>query len=1034
MINSVTHFLSNGLRNAGMKFERADIEKLAKGLVYDARQNGDLMVGVDPMTGNTILEASPEIKKQAREMARIGDAMTGKSSRNASSTTPQPSGSSFSTGGPKVSKRSLKVGGIVTRAADIVKNIQGSVGHVFRKKDLQRKALEHSLIFHPDFVKTHDDTPGGDFLYSTHPLAKRNGVHEGAYRKAMVETAVPESYDATNPNHKKWYEQLQKDQARQVMAEKKAKMEFEMQSVSNKPGIRYGEYIHSLANQRFFPNSYDLDYMGSKETIRDVVGMAYQDTVRVDHLLDPTHIATLKKLAKGALTGDGKDIHGKLIRLNPSELGAIGMMHTAVMAFYTAFSNAVPNVAKLPPAQAIDLYTPAIANKLADLGEKYNVFLTDPSKDPDPEMMGFWAATEKGEALGALNLIDDFFKVKAAFDKPESKRSTLALSHHAFYDGNQNGIFLQSLFFGQKSASQVNDATVRLSQANTRLNDMRVHAMNTMVDNLETVLHDSDDKASAWRAFWKDATAKGEYDEVSKDVFKKPLMQNVYGKHASMFGDVLYSLLEGDETYNPLAQKYLVDTGAYPSIAAAVESLSSAVEMTLNQLIDSMGANTMKSIGRAFALYNSPAMIPGVTGDTYVVGQVGFAPMAKRSKNKGIIRQEVDGKTIFLKKPDYVADKVTNPATGESQDIVSTAMQFQPNFSVGKKNYWNRMTQKFDEFNNPKGMSLARQMVVLLIQALDGDLVKWSTIEANKGLSIPRPVMWVHDSIISTPGQALVYANMYNNVAIPGAVHEIAKLGPKLKEAMKAARDATIKSVLEREEPVGIGDEGEYASIGALFDEYANRIDPNFPRFKEIFIKSENARAASKAASHSSKRPRSQFDSLVRAEKTGVQQLSPEQKWENYRQKYIKLLNEAEKLGWVPAAKMDTPEGRENRKYLAVSHENFPKLLELAEEIINVGGPSARVQAWLDQFPQRVKENAKTLHMANKPGEIAQMTQSGNKKPADLSGKKILPTAKIAKPHEEELLVPKDLPPPGNHVVIFDDKAFDGEDDYTDPF
>jgi len=1009
IINSTTHFLSNGFKNAGFKIDRSDVEMLSKALVIDAVNRGDLVPSRDPATGRPIAEASSDLKQQSMALQAVSAAMTGKNSRRVSSTTPTPGGALLTSGGPKLTANSMLSPGMVTRAANVTKNILGSVAYIFRAKDLQRKAAELALVFHPDFVVTDNGMPDGQFKFSKHPLAKRNGVHEGAYIAAKLNVKVPEGMEPGNVNHKRFFEQAQEQQALNVMGEKKKTIEFTMQTISNKTGLRYGEFMHSLANQRFFVNSYDLDYMGSKEIIRDVMAMAYQDTVRVDHLFDAQPIEILKRKANWVLNGSGEEIHKNLTGLNPSELGALGAMYNAVLMYYTAVNPTAEtkNITKWPLAQAIQLYTPAIAGKLAELGEKYNVFMQDTTQEPDPEMMGLWVASEKGEALGSINVLDDFFRAKTSFENETTKRTSMALSHHAFYDGNQNGIFLQALFFGQKSANSPSDAITRLSQANPDLNDMRVYGFTTAVSNLDDILNDNRDKLQAWRAFWAEAYTRHPEgkDGVAKDFFKKPLMQNAYGKDASMFSDVLYELMQADNLYAELAQKHFRDTMLYGDINDAASDLSMAVEGSLRQLINNEGVQIMKAVGRNFALLDSPIMIQGVTGDTYLITPTGMSLVGRGGRGVDYVPMKVGEQEVLLKKQKHSADTLVNPQTGESMDVPSFAMQYTPQATPGTQRFFNRKTQQYDDFHNPIGITLSRQAVVLMIQALDGDLVKWSTIEANKGLKTPRPITWVHDSIISTPGQSLIYTNMYNNIAIPRAVPEIGKLGQRVHEALKTTRESVVKRVEEAGEPVGIGTNGEFASIGAVFDEIDRKIDINDPAYKERFILRAEARQNANRA-RPSKSIQSQFNKYMR----DGDAKTPEEQWRNYVAKQEAILQEAEKLGWVARKKL--PE--DMRADIAIPAKSFRRMLALAEQAIGTAGPSSQLNAWFAGFKDRVNLGARTLYNATRRGGIFQMSGSGNKKKA--SYEKILPDAKVVAPKEGELLVPEKrraVPPVG---------------------
>jgi len=988
VINATSSFMKNGFRNMGFKIDSPAVEYMAKAMVYDAVNRGDMIYSTDPDTGNAVLEAGKDRKESSKQLQRASEAMVGNTTRLASSTSPNASGTSFRAGRPELTKKSLYSAGIVTSAADAAKNIMGSVGFVFRRKDLQRKMAELQMVFNEKFVKTGDL---GEFQYSTHPLAKRNGVDEGAWLAAKHNTEVPQNYDHRNPDHKLKYEQQQVEAAQKVMQTKKADIEFTMKSIANKAGIRYGHYIHSTANQRFFVNSYDLDWMGSKNIIRDVLGLAYQDVGKANSLFDPKEIMRIQDKAVATFRNTkGEALHKKLEALTPTELGTIGAMHSAVLYYYSAIEpkhELSKGISRRTSGEIVSLFRPEMANKLAELGEKYNAYLADPTSEPDPEMMSFWAAAEKGEAMGVVALWDDFFTAKSAFDDPATKASSVPFTHHAFYDGNQNGIFLQSLLFGMESASSNGDAVIRLSSPNPRLLDMREMGMNTMIQVQGQQLSATGDfeQQEGWRNFWKEAANLNPdgMAGVARDFFKEPLMQNAYGKDASMFSDVMFRLLEANRLYSDLFKKHLQDTGIYNDATSAAGQLSEVVEVTLRQIIDSNSVSVLKKAGRYSALVNSAIHVPGPSGDTMVISPVGMAPVNKKHGNPGAITyQEINGKRVLRKTPSYVTDTITDPATGKSIDIPSYELQQMPSASVGTVMHLNRATMKYDPFDNPYGMSLSRQLGVLLVQSLDGDLVKWATIETNKDRKIPRPVMWVHDSIISTGGHGLIYANMYNNIAIPAMIPKLKPMAKKIRDAIRGNVEREIELVKTRGEPVGIGAEGDYPALGALFDDYVGKINVADPKYKDIFIKMEKTRQASRKPSGNINKT---FD-----QRTGIiEGKSPEEKWIKYRREVDALLKEAEAAGWVDPGEF--PQGdTKSKRYLAVTPDNFAKLVKIAGRLLQMEGATNRLDNWANMGEQRVTNAEKVLHSNSAPG-IVQMAGSIAKAPSQYDPKELPP-------------------------------------------
>lgn len=992
MINATRHSLVNGLEKMGIKLPEGSADQMAKALVMHNVYEGHLIpsTGKD---GRTILEASSDMKRQAMNLQRVSEAITGDVKRRGASSVPTNSGASFSRGKPQLTKSSLAAAPEETKVADLVKGILGAIAQVYRKKDVFRKTLEIQMVLDPQYITEID----GKFAWSNHPMAERNNLHKGAFDAAKAKVRRDDSFDAKNPMHEAAFKKQQEEGALRVMAEERAKVEFDMKNITKSKGLLYSHWIHGTNNQRFYPNSYNTDYMGSKNIIRDTMALADQDTVRGTDLFNEKDVEAIKAKARMAMSGGGVSVQKKLEALSPNDLGAIGAMRNAVMYYYTALEKAegISNFTKLAPLDVIEMYTPQIGARLAALGQSYNAVLQDPKVMNDHgEMMALWQVTEKGEALGTLNLWDDFFKAKTMAANPVTGRHSFALTHHAFSDGNQNGIFLQSLFFGLKGEKSSADAALRLSIANPNMDDMRVFGMDSMVQNLKDILEDEPEKATAWACFWRDAIKSHPdgREGVAKDFFKKPLMQNAYGKDASMFTDILLELLEVNSRYTGLVEKYLTQpNGPYRDTVSAGTDLSSAVEGSLRKIIDSSSVNMMKNIGRFMAILNKPIKIKGISGDILTITPVGATPINK-SVQGGAMFADVklpDGSTTQIKLPSYVTDTLTDPKTGQQVELPSYRLQADPSASRGVQKFWNRKKQQYDEFHNPLGTMQARQFAVLMIQAMDGDLVKFTTAEANKhrlsgpGKRNPWPVLFVHDSIIGTAGSSLIYDHVYNNVALPAAIPHIQDMGRRIQKMVHLSVDQEKARVEERGERVGIGSLGDYPSLGALFDDLYDRTvelgEPGDYRpgesmpndYKSVFLRRERAkqRAQRRPTTNKSK----DFHRKV-AESEATFGTSPEQAWEKYKHHLLSILQSAKKHGWIPPGHM-TPDDRE---MMTVKAEDFGPLVDLSAEALRMN----LMRAWTDEHAARVDNAWKRIMTSSRLNKniLLQMAAGGGKR------------------------------------------------------
>jgi hypothetical protein len=362
----------------------------------------------------------------------------------------------------------------------------------------------------------------------------------------------------------------------------------------------------------------------------------------------------------------------------------------------------------------------------------------------------------------------------------------------------------------------------------------------------------------------------------------------------------------------------------------------------------------LKDIGRYTAILNTTVMMTGVSGDTYVFTPVEVMPVNKANDIGELLPIKLsDGSTVMVKYKAYESDTFINSA-GEEIVVESSAMGYNPNAAKGLQPIYNQRTKKYDMFNNPIGTSQSRQMVVMPIQSLDGDLVKSTSLFVNKDKTTPVPVMWVHDSSISTPGGSLLYRNAYNNVSIPRAIPQIAKFGDKFAQVIKDAEEKEFNRVMDIRRPVGIGDKGDYPALGAYLDEQYERVQEN-GSYKELFLK--------------------------RAHNNPV-------KWIKYQQRINAMLKEAEVAGWrAPGSIPNTPNmgGEMIRQHLAVAPSEFKKLTMIAKEMLKLSGPTNRLDSWVRNFASNVKDTASKLMTASKKEGIGQMTYGSTGNRGDIS-------------------------------------------------
>jgi len=918
IVNSIIHGATNALDRLGVNMPPEAVRRLAEAKVKSEIYKGNYRP-ILSKDNHWVLATSPDMKKQARNLAYLTAALSGDERRKFPSKVPQISGSSFLKPGSQTTKNSLRFPGATASGAEMAKDILGSIAGMFEPIAVMSTTKQLA-----DIESKLDDPQNPKF--STSPFAKRHKMAEQHYKELKDKVTPDEGMSPDDPA----FLAKQEEHATTEMANRLAKLKYDIENANNIKGLAYTGYMHSTANQRFFPTNAGTDILASKNGTREMLNFGLKSVAKPTLVFDPKEIASLQERATGIFNKVGKARHEALMKMSPNDRAMLGLMESAVVNYYTfSGDTSVQNkrVAKYSEIDLIKSYTPDIANHLAGLGREYIDWLSDKPKDHS-NIIQLLAGMPRGEAQANQNLWYDMANLQNAFKDPARKNSNIKLTAMNYDDGNQNGVFIQSLYAGKPEVS------VRLGSYNPNLADMRGYALNKIGDKLEDFLTSQDDKLDGWKNFLTKAAAGS--DSLASDLFKIPVMQYAYGKDGSMFTEHIYEFIKDSDAYAPIAFSTLIDSGAYGSLEDAANDMSKAMEATLNEIIDPQFTSMLKRLGRMFAIMGAVPTVKGIAQDDWVFSpvDVGFIPDA--SKDEIIQEADEQGNVYNIKKRGIQTTSYMTPdGVVESPTAVR---QNNPNASKGIQQFYNKNSRTYDSFENPLGSALSRLLGVMPIQSTDGDLLKLMLIAVNADQKIPLPVSTVHDSLITSMDTMHIYRNAYNNIAIPQAIPEIKKFASRLKDAYDKARSDLMVSI-EGKKFIGIGANGDFPSLGALFDELAKKI--NSPQYEEVFKRRTT---------------------------------NPEKAWADYVAKGKETLFLANKVGWKP----DVPD-------LAINSAQFKDLFTLSETLMRLGGAENRLKQWVNNFANNVEQGYKKLNLnpeVRKHG-IAQMTQAGG------SGKRI---------------------------------------------
>jgi len=954
LTNSIAAAAKVAMDRAGLNMSMDDVRHLAAIHLYGEASEGNYIPSRDE-NGNNIFRAHPRLKAEANKIEYLKEALFGASNRPGVSYTTNVAGAAYTNPGSQTTKGSLNKGG---STAEQVKHILGQMEFVYNPKDVLFKEKQLDDLLKKIVLDENTGMP----KFSESGFAFEAHVDEATYMELRNRLKPPSDFDASDKAQVDKWEKAKNEHASEEIQNKLESLKYDIETAKTINKVFRITHAHSTANHRYFEMTKGADALSSKYGVREMRNVAQQDVVKASYLFDNDGIAHIKRAAKQLFSKKGQARHDAFMASDLRIRSGIALMLDTTVNYYTAINpGAGVNIVKMSEIDIINRYTPEIAAEMAAIGKEFNEWLDNPDGATD-RIKGLLYGMPRGEALGNKNLWDDMFRLETSFKNPASKASDITLSYLSFEDGNQNGIFFQGIFFG--NANNV----LRLGTVAPDQEDMRGLSVAVFGEHIEALLEDDPRRLDAVKAFISAAKKLGGFNS---EMFRDPLMQNSYGMDASMFFDHVYDLLTSPK-YAGVAMETMGT--AFPKdgnkdvYLEMAHVLNQALETTLRKVVDQKFSHMMKNIGMYAAVLNTPLYVVGPDGDMMEFSPVGILPDTDPLKTHMSTGVDKDGNSFDMVSRGVKGMQFTD-TSGNDVDLPIGTTKADPTKKKPDQEFYDRRTQKWVKFRNYHGGALARYFVVMPIQAIDGSVLGLTVLAANKGRmnkGAPVPASFVHDGINSSGSGSIIYRNAYNNIAIPQAIPEIAKFGEHLDTAIKKAkRDALNKA--SQLSMIGIGADGHFPALSAVFDEIFDKIQDEGSyneRFVERKIISSMARGTHVTKEAATKEAENAWD-----------------KWAGERRK---ILDEARKYGWKPEGSIS--EGQ--RAQLAVKHNDFIRLLELSEMILEVDGPPldgnkvTSYQDFISGFAGRVRYAADKLYKdvyVRKHG-ISQMTPGGGKK------------------------------------------------------
>jgi hypothetical protein len=916
--------------------EAGQFDKLVGAYVAGLSKDGLFILNRD-QNGKLQATLSDDLLALRGTVGRTAQMVTAKLGRRRATKTPNPSGSLVGEK-PMMTKNTVLGTGIATPAADAAKDLMGSTGLQYLTKHKEDMNRELTSVMSNEFMHTSG-------AYSTHPFADRFGLGLKAYNKIL------KSATDRPPRDPAKRATFRPDAvAQKIMGEEFQKARFYLEAVNGVNGIVFPEMMHSLSNGRFYVASYDVDWLGSKGIIRDILNFGQRDVVKGKTLFDTEEIARMQSINQRVMSLVGVARDEAFDKLDPADFGALGMMYDAVINYYSVIRPDA-RLTSFSEMEVIKMYTPELAASLAALGAEYNAMREDPeafTSDKHANIIAYMAAIPKGERLANLALWDDLFQLQRDEKDPVNRSMGRLVTHTSIADGRQNGLFYQALTFG------VDDTAQRLGkftkpEEKEPLKDMREKAFGDFLGYLRSY-NSNEDIVKAWSLFFsaiKEKEFNNDEASIAKEFFKQPIMEVSYSKDAGMFQAYLEEIFSRPEI-EPYVREYLT-ADLFPTLEDITANANMALEASLNDAIDATSVKMLTKIGYAHAMINRTMNYKDANGDDVVVGSAVQGPIRLETLNtESNDYTEFEGFKFITNS--YATVDVMSLDEFDKQDLIQIRRQklaYDPGYAKPEEFFWDKKTQSYISYKTFAGSALSKQAGVMPNQRHDGSAMAATTLAISKNKSMPTPMLGVHDSVISTGSGGLRSRNAYNNIVIPRMADAIADTFPRIVGSLREAEKLSL-DYIKMKGVTGIGNNGEHAAMGGYFDGMFFQWDDNGDYKSRVFMKKLDR----------SGKPRTEAD------------------WKEAQAKKFAVLVEAIKLGWIPPPQMD----ERKRANMAVTATQFEGLYNLFKVNNNIDGGLP------EEFAKAKKENAKKVFQrlrqsTERHGGIRQMAAGGGESP-----------------------------------------------------
>jgi hypothetical protein len=606
---------------------------------------------------------------------------------------------------------------------NVTKQHLGSISYtIVRDRFLFAKAIVNNLIkINEDgsYVESLKEmSPEG--FFSTNQWATSVGLDEGKWRKSQARAYNYQlSINGQDKSSEAEAERIAKANAqadRVMRAQAKEVYQTIVDGDAQLGKTFYNKIFHATAVGRYFVRNTVLNPLDSK-VVRNIVGSTKVNMVDVKSGLGTEKMEDFMYIiGKNLMNNDNTTpLKGQKQGPDTEDMGWNAIVSDVKKIFK---ANATTNATYqrwLKTGRLLKNIKPDVTL------EELNIILGTEGAN---ELGSFQKPDEWGYKFQSFIDFANWHEAREAYKRGGTNTSfrSLAQTQH---DGKQSGIAIQARQNGDQDLLRLVGVIYNEEENVLPQGDIRDRFMSNLEESIGTVFKGNPDKMAMWQEIFIEFDTKG-FSTIAKDLSKVPLMETSYGKAAMFNQETVINFINNKEYMDVITRNHAAaeNVGKTYLRSELINDMNHLIEVNLGITLNFTHQKILSNLGTLWSMLNG--IVPSYEG-----------PLGTHQFLGG--RENTDtGKKIVVQTPRGPVERSIKRTEARGDRVSAKKLKF---------------NQDTNQFEMPEmsrfGQELANQIAVLPVQQIDAAIMAKTINLVNKGRSVPKFLIPIHDAIIT---------------------------------------------------------------------------------------------------------------------------------------------------------------------------------------------------------------------------------------------------------------------------------------------